>query len=360
MKKNQGIELLRIISMIYVMILHCMGKGGVLANATDRNVLYYSAWFLQVLAYPAVDIFAIISGYVSYKDQAADDTYKKQYIKWVYMWAQVVFFGLISTIIYGLVNPERVEKRDLLVAFLPVNKNIHWYFTAFTGVVILKPILDEGIKRIKSAKAFLIVGFIFFVAFDCLSNIFNMNDGYSLIWICILYITGGLIKKEKIEKRISKWLMAVLIAFLYLCTWLWKVLYGILFTIPLSVDSNFFINKYNSPTIVLISVFYVMLFARLNIPNCFHKEISFFSKNSFSAYILNTNRFFYGYILADLFVKPISIMHSYVVILIVIFSILFFIFSVLIDKLRVILFKILQINKLIDYCMKKVLGMTTD
>ena len=42
MKKNQGIELLRIISMIYVMILHCMGKGGVLANATDRNVLYYS------------------------------------------------------------------------------------------------------------------------------------------------------------------------------------------------------------------------------------------------------------------------------------------------------------------------------
>ena len=56
-EKNYGIELLRVISMIYVMLLHGLGRGGILSNAETGTMYYYVSWFLQVLAYPAVNIF---------------------------------------------------------------------------------------------------------------------------------------------------------------------------------------------------------------------------------------------------------------------------------------------------------------
>ena len=63
-KKNYGIDALRMLAMFMVVVLHILAHGGVL-NASARLTSQYEAgWFLQSAAFCAVDVFALISGYV--------------------------------------------------------------------------------------------------------------------------------------------------------------------------------------------------------------------------------------------------------------------------------------------------------
>lgn len=64
-KRNSGIDLLRIISMIMIVTLHLLGHGGILNNLEPFTSGHYSAWTLEIIAYCAVNCYALISGYVS-------------------------------------------------------------------------------------------------------------------------------------------------------------------------------------------------------------------------------------------------------------------------------------------------------
>ena len=63
-QRNYGIDLLRIISMFFVLILHCYGQGGIIYHATQGTIQYKFSWMIEIIAYCAVNIFALISGYV--------------------------------------------------------------------------------------------------------------------------------------------------------------------------------------------------------------------------------------------------------------------------------------------------------
>ena len=66
-KRNYGIDALRLISMLGVVALHVLGRGGVLANAAGKK--YAVCWFLECLAFCAVNCYGIISGYVCYSEE---------------------------------------------------------------------------------------------------------------------------------------------------------------------------------------------------------------------------------------------------------------------------------------------------
>ena len=54
--------------MLGVVVLHVLGHGGILDSVTtpvDRSV----AWFFEILAFPAVNCFVLISGYVGYRGE---------------------------------------------------------------------------------------------------------------------------------------------------------------------------------------------------------------------------------------------------------------------------------------------------
>ena len=63
-EKNYGIDALRILSMFMVTILHVLTQGGIL-NASGRFTSQYEVvWLLQTMAFCAVNVYALISGYV--------------------------------------------------------------------------------------------------------------------------------------------------------------------------------------------------------------------------------------------------------------------------------------------------------
>ena len=63
--RNYGIDFLRMISMIMIVMLHTLGHGGIYVLFLFYSVHYQIAWLLEVIAFGAVNTYAMISGFVS-------------------------------------------------------------------------------------------------------------------------------------------------------------------------------------------------------------------------------------------------------------------------------------------------------
>ena len=142
-ERNYGIDLLRIVAMLYVVILHAVGPGGILDAAAEGTAQFKVAWFLETWTYCAVNIFALISGYVSYTEQ-------ERRVKWssyVLLWLQVVTYGVAVTLVFNLFHPELVTRADLIRMFLPVTGGLYWYLNAYTGLFVIIPLLNMGLRK---------------------------------------------------------------------------------------------------------------------------------------------------------------------------------------------------------------------
>lgn len=64
--RNYGIEILRIIAMLMIVLLHVV--GGSLQYAESGSNKYYILWFFEIMSYCAVNCFGIITGYIKEKN----------------------------------------------------------------------------------------------------------------------------------------------------------------------------------------------------------------------------------------------------------------------------------------------------
>ncbi len=68
-EKFYGIELLRILATFYIILLHIIGQGGVSAAVGTGRAATIGCSLLLALAYPAVNCYALISGFVGCKSR---------------------------------------------------------------------------------------------------------------------------------------------------------------------------------------------------------------------------------------------------------------------------------------------------
>lgn len=92
--RNYGIDLLRIVSMFFIVLLHSFGHGGLLNGLDTNSTQYKAVYFFEISAYCAVDIFGIISGYVSYNPQGK----KVKFSNLLKLWTEVVFLCILYII----------------------------------------------------------------------------------------------------------------------------------------------------------------------------------------------------------------------------------------------------------------------
>ena len=97
--RNYGIDFLRMISMIMIVMLHTLGHGGILRSVSFLSVHYQIAWLLEVIAFGAVNTYAMISGFVS-----VDSHFKISNI--LILWLQVLFYGILINTVFFFLLPE--------------------------------------------------------------------------------------------------------------------------------------------------------------------------------------------------------------------------------------------------------------
>ena len=130
--RNYGIDFLRMISMIMIVMLHTLGHGGILRSVSFLSVHYQIAWLLEVIAFGAVNTYAMISGFVS-----VDSHFKISNI--LILWLQVLFYGILINTVFFFLLPESRNTSGWIQALFPVTRKEYWYFTAYAGVFFLPP-----------------------------------------------------------------------------------------------------------------------------------------------------------------------------------------------------------------------------
>lgn len=330
MKRNYGIDLLRIVLMFMVCMLHTLGQGGILKNCEEGSVKYAVFYLIEVMCYCAVDAFALISGYMASNKPA-------NHSKIVEMWFQVLFYSLAVTLILSRLSVGKALKiNEIFKAMFPVISGYYWYFTAYVALFFAMPVINFCIFKINenSAKKMLLIVFFLYTIIGLIKDPFKTKGGYSAIWLIVLYCAGGLSKKAEIFKNKKT---STLVLFWFACialTWALKVF----------AKLDMFC-KYVSPTVLLSGLLMVVIFSRLRLKGTIIKKIS---PLAFGIYLFQLNKIIWKYVIKNhaAFAADMNIFYG----VLCSFAIALAIFAagLAVEYIRTLLFKLLRISKLSD------------
>ena len=158
--RNYGIDLLKILCMFFIVILHCIGHGGLASSTIENSTTYRFVWLMETIAYCAVDIFGLISGYVAYTDEEK----KFKISNFIRLWLQVVFYSLSITTIFYFLKENSVLKSEFSNSVTPIAHNLYWYFTAYAALFVFMPLINKAIRNCNNTflkKMFYIIQYPF-------------------------------------------------------------------------------------------------------------------------------------------------------------------------------------------------------
>ena len=348
--RNYGIDLLRIVAMFMVLLLHILGQGGILKNLVSTPTEFLSkygvAWLLEIAAYCAVNCYAIVTGY----------NYYGTLVKWnklVELWLQVIFYSLGITILF-LVAGKSINSSIYFKSLLPVTSSCYWYVTAYFGMFVFIPMMNIFLENFSKRKLEIIL-FCSFIGFSLLPTIFDvdpfkLNRGYSMLWLCVLFLVGGYLKKYGIKNLISPSKALYFYVFSIAFTWFSKLSLELITLVVMGKAryGNVFI-KSTSPSIVLAGIFLFLFIVNINIKNCkLIKFIKVLAPAYFGVYLIHLQPLIWRNIIKD-FAVPFAKMPCLKMLLLVLgVTIVSYLILSGVELLRLNLFKYLKVKTIVD------------
>ena len=349
-EKFFGIELLRILATFYIILLHVVGQGGVAAASGGGKGTYTVSYLLLALAYPAVNCYALISGFVGCKSRF-------KLSRLLSLWLTVVFVNLAVWGAFRLLAPEMAASFSLEACLKPLLTNEYWYVTAYFGLSVLTPVLNAAAELPKKTFAEMLIGlFACFVLLPKIADndLFLTRSGYSTLWLVLLYLVGMFFRLHLLPKKRSR-----------LCGAACLAVYGMI-SVFLPLQKRLTENKllasgienpvylknyaYTSVLIVLSSIALFAVFTRINVQNkAVCKFISFFSTASFGVYILHTQPLVWANLLQDAF-SQFAVFSAPVMAACCLAAALgIFLACTAVEKLRALLFCVTRLDRLIVF-----------
>ena len=348
-EKFFGIELLRILATFYIILLHVVGQGGVAAASGGKGT-YTVSYLLLALAYPAVNCYALISGFVGCKSRF-------KLSRLLSLWLKVVFVNLAVWGAFRLLAPEMAASFSLEACLKPLLTNEYWYVTAYFGLSVLTPVLNAATELPKKTFAEMLIGlFACFVLLPKIADndLFLTRSGYSTLWLVLLYLVGMFFRLHLLPKKRSR-----------LCGAACLAVYGMI-SVFLPLQKRLTENKllasgienpvylknyaYTSVLIVLSSIALFAVFTRINVQNkAVCKFISFFSTASFGVYILHTQPLVWANLLQDAFSQFAVFSVPVMAACCLAAALGIFLACTAVEKLRALLFCVTRLDRLIVF-----------
>ncbi|MCM1262420.1 MAG: acyltransferase [Butyrivibrio sp.] len=191
-----NMELLRIVSMLLVVALHFLWKGGCLVALEQPEIPAYGylAWGIEALASVAVNIYMLLSGYF-----LVESCFKvKRLITLILqIWFYSIGVGIVAAV-FGYIPEGGFSMYYLAQLFLPISTNHYWFMTAYVFMYLFSPILAQGIKRL-TKRQFQTVLVIMICAFSLIKSVAPVRlaadmGGYDCIWYLCIFLIAAYIR----------------------------------------------------------------------------------------------------------------------------------------------------------------------
>ena len=298
MQRQSNIELLRIVSMIFIIAHHYACHGGVYNTLFEGNTLF-TASMLMTLGKIGVDLFVLITGYFM-----VEANFKITRI--IKLESAVLFYSIVWFIIaVNVLEIETVSYLSVRDAILPslVNKStLYWFVPCYMGLQLLAPFLNRLIASINQNQFRLLLSILGF--FICIvPSVLQSQPWYdgNMFLFVLLYFIGAYIHKYGIRiLKMNGFVMCGLTALLYLLMNFVTVSIGQ----DVTLYATYGINPHsvwagNSVLAIAISILTFCCFLKVNIKNS--KIINCISATTFGIYLIHDNVYFRSYFWKNVF-----------------------------------------------------------
>lgn len=323
-------ELLRIVCMLMICLLHA--HTFVSGNPTKTEIVNSPLpslfrVFIYYLTIVSVDVFVLISGWFGIRFSLK---------KLSSLLFQVLFFVVVGGIIC-FDQLQHLSIGGILGAFVMGNSE-YWFIKVYLLLMLFIPIINSFIENTcKKQLEFVLLGgfaFLFFYGWVFPDSTDWILHGYSFPCFVYLYILGRYLRLYPNRLTLCKCHNYM---FIYLGLGMISTFFE-LFLIMRNIDIKGRQHFYFSPIIISMSVALLLMFSKIKIQN---KFINWISISSLSVYLFHSHFLFfekiYQPIILNLWIKNSYLIY---VVKLFLFCIFIFIISVLLDKIRIFLFKL--------------------
>lgn len=321
-KRQSGLELLRLVAMFMVLLLHAndLTFGPMNQYVLDTDpVGGFGRLLLEHLCVISVDVYVFISGWFGIRPKAKSA---------FNLCFQVATYSFLIWCLEFFFNGHNLHLSGLQDVFI-VGK-AYWYVVSYLLLYLLAPVLNAFVETSSKVMYRNVLIFFFFFEFLygwCFGQEY-FSDGYSALSFIGLYLLAGYIKKYvPIWKKYSTkcYLFVYFVVTFVFCL--------IVAVLDRFTDKDLFISSldYDCPIVVLASVLFFLAFARLDFVN---ERINSLATSAFAVYLIHIHPFVRQFYVSTVF--GLYYHHRGVVglIYIALFVTAVFLGCIMIDKLR--------------------------
>lgn len=177
--RQSNFELMRILSMIFIIISHILVHGKVLDNTTGVLHLLFTLVMSFILVH--VNSFVLLVGYFNYDK---DFSWKK-FLK---SFNQAWFYQIVIVLVIFFTGYDAISKIDLIKNLSPFF-NAYWYVVCYLCLYLLSPFLNRLISNMnqKEHKRLIVLLLFLFSFIPFVTNQESItNSGLTLINFIIL------------------------------------------------------------------------------------------------------------------------------------------------------------------------------
>ena len=315
--RQSNIELLRILSMFFVLV----GHVGMIVGSPDKDLFSsdFLSSFLRILiqgfSVVGVNIFVLISGWFGIKASLKGGSafiFQFLFLIWAVYFLEIVT-GITIFDFQGLKNSLGLTGE-------------YWFVMAYLGLYILTPVLNTYVEQAsKEQFRWLLISFYCFQCYYCwLSGFTNYFEGYSIVFFCGLYLTARYIRLYPIP-------------FLYNNSFKLYVIISIVTSLFASIGIYFFDSavrmlRYDNPLVIISSIALLLSFTKFGFQNNY---INIIAKSSFAVYIIHFNPYIFPFFRDIVYNIEMQYSNLALVFVLFFFMVVVFLICILIDQIRI-------------------------
>lgn len=350
-KRKYNIDLLRIISIIFIILSHYVYHGNIVDNSTITGNIWV-ALLVSVCGKLGANIFILISGYF-YKEN------KLKFSKIIKMDLKVIFYSILICVVFKFFNIREVTLKNWVSSIIPLISGLYWFFTAYIGLYLISPVLNYLIHNVESKilKKIIIYGF---VLLSIIPTFTSFDPWYSdIIWFIYVYIVGAYIRLNE-ENKYKKYYKIIALLFSVIIFALTLSIYYISMRIHALKAGIYHFTAITSSFLFGLAVLYLLIFKDIKINNnTFNKIIKSITPHLLYVYILHDNPLIRDVLWDLLKCKEMS-NSAFMVVNMIISVIIIFVVSIIIDMIVDVAFNKIKFNKIEEILSKIKLRMNLE
>lgn len=350
--RDSNYELLRIVSMIFIIIWHIIQHGQLIEHTTGLSNMIFNMIMFFIIIH--VNCFMLITGYYQSKS-------KFRLNKFISYILQIWFYNFIITSILSLCGLIKIDYSEYLINTSFFNLKSYWYINCFLIVYLLSPFFNNFIEKTDKKelkKLIIIMLFCFSIIPFITGNLFYEETGFTVTQQILMYFIGAYIRKYgfdmKLLKNYNNTQKKVSYMLIFITLWLMNTMlyYFQLYLIQIDnslckyIASKIIMYKYfyNSPIVIIQSISIFLLFGKFNFKNKFINSIS---ASTLGVYLIHENDYIKYNLYKWIGIDTGNIIYGNTIIMkVLLYAIIIFVSCSIIELIRQLLFRIISKLKL--------------